>query len=172
MRWVNRKFDFSMPVGMFPVVVERLRGTPARVEEMVRSVAPEILTCRDGDRWSIQEHAGHLLDLDELHSGRLDDYRAGARVLRAADMTNRKTYDANHNARPLAEILGSFRMGRAEFVAQLDGWKDEDIARTALHPRLQQPMRVIDMAFFVAEHDHHHLALMTEYLRRIGARRP
>jgi len=38
--------------------------------------------------------------------------------------------------------------------------------RTALHPRLQQPMRVLDMAFFTAEHDDHHLARMTELSRR------
>ena len=170
MRWVNRTFEFSMAAGMFPVVVERLRGTPARMEEKLRGVAPGILTQREGERWSIQEHAGHLLDLDELHRGRLDDYLAGAIVLRPADKSNRKTYDANHNARPLKEILVSFRRERGEFVAHLECWKDEDIVRTALHPRLKQPMRVIDMAFFVAEHDDHHLALMTERLRRIGVR--
>ena len=170
-RWVDRKFEFTMPVSLFPVVVERLRGAAARMEDKVRNVPGEILTRRDGDRWSAQEHAGHLLDLDELHAGRLEDFRAGAKILRAWDVTNRKTYDANYNARPIGEIVRAFREKRGAFVRRLEDWKDEEIARTAIHPRLQQPMRVIDMAFFVAEHDDHHLAVMSELLRRFGAPR-
>jgi len=30
-------------------------------------------------------------------------------------------------------------------------------------------MRVVDMALFIAEHDDHHLARMTELARRLGA---
>jgi len=169
-RWVDRKFEFTMPVTLFPVVLERLRGAPARMEDKVRNVPAEILTRRDGDRWSAQEHAGHLLDLDELHAGRLEDFSAGAKVLRAWDVTNRKTFDADYNARPIGEIVSAFREGRGAFVKRLEEWKDEEVAQTAIHPRLQQPMRVIDMAFFVAEHDDHHLAVMSELLRRFGAR--
>jgi uncharacterized damage-inducible protein DinB len=168
-RWVERKFEFTMPVALFPVVVERVRGTPARMEDKLRGVPSEILTRRDGDRWSIQEHAGHLVDLDRLHRGRLDDFAAGAPALRAWDVTNRKTFEANYNAKPLAEILRTFREQREEFVERLGGWKDEDIVHTAIHPRLQLPMRVIDMAFFVAEHDDHHLAVMSELLLRFKA---
>src|SRR5258705_7248774 len=124
-----------MPVSLFPVVVERLRGAAARMEDKVRNVPSEILTRRDGDRWSAQEHAGHLLDLDELHAGRLEDFRAGATTLRAWDVTNRKTYDANYNGQPIGEIVGAFRVERGEFVKRLDEWKDEEIARTAIHPR-------------------------------------
>ena len=40
--------------------------------------------------------------------------------------------------------------------------------RTALHPRLGLPMRAVDHAFFVAEHDDHHLARITELLRAEG----
>jgi hypothetical protein len=32
---------------------------------------------------------------------------------------------------------------------------------TAHHPRLEQPMTVVDLCFFVAEHDDHHLAAIT-----------
>jgi uncharacterized damage-inducible protein DinB len=162
LRWTDRHFTFNLPEDLFPVVVERLRGTPARIEDKVRSLSPEILTRRDGDAWSIQEHIGHLLDLDELHAGRLDDFLAGAPVLRAADMTNRKTHEAGHNRRPIADLLANFRRERESFVGRLDAWDPGLVSLTALHPRLQQPMRVIDMAFFTAEHDDHHLARMTE----------
>lgn len=168
-RWVDRKFDFTLPEALFPVVVERLRGTPARIEDKVRSLSADFLTRRDGDAWSIQEHIGHLLDLDELHAGRLDDFLAGAEVLRPADMTNRKTWEGGHNQRPIAELLQGFRRERLAFVARLDAWDPKLVALTALHPRLQQPMRVLDMALFTAEHDDHHLARMTELARRWGS---
>lgn len=165
--WVSRIWEFSLATTMNPFVRERLRGTPARIEDKVRPLPRGLLTRRDGDRWSIQEHIGHLLDLDELHGGRLDDYLAAAPVLRAADMTNRRTWNADHNARPIEEILRAFREERARFVARLDAWPAAGWAMEARHPRLKQPMRVIDMAYFVAEHDDHHLAWMTEIARRL-----
>jgi uncharacterized damage-inducible protein DinB len=165
LRWTDRHFVFNLPEELFPVVVERLRGTPARIEDKVRDLSPTLLTRRDGHAWSIQEHIGHLLDLDELHAGRLDDFLAGAEVLRAADMTNRRTHEADHNRRPLADLLASFRRERERFVARLDAWDEGLIGLTARHPRLNQPMRVIDMAFFTAEHDDHHLARMTGLAR-------
>lgn len=171
-RWVDRKFDFRLPEALFPVVVERLRGTPSRIEDKVRSLPPEILTRRDGDAWSIQEHIGHLLDLDELHAGRLDDFLAGAETLRPADMTNRQTWEARHNERPVEELLRELRRERLAFVARLDAWDPELISLTALHPRLQQPMRVLDMALFTAEHDDHHLTRMTELARKLSSSTP
>jgi uncharacterized damage-inducible protein DinB len=165
LRWVDRHFAFNLPDELFPVVVERLRGTPARIEDKVHDLSPTVLTRREGEAWSIQEHIGHLLDLDELHDGRLDDFLAGAEVLRAADMTNRRTHEARHNERPIADLLQAFRRERERFVARLDAWDEGLISLTALHPRLQQPMRVIDMAFFTAEHDDHHLARMTELMK-------
>src|SRR4051794_12598014 len=100
LRWFDRRFAFDLPAAMFPLVVERLRGTPARIEDKVRGLSPEVLTRRDGDAWSIQEQVGHLLDLDELHTGRLDDFLAGAAVLRAADLTNRKTQEGGTTGAP------------------------------------------------------------------------
>jgi hypothetical protein len=38
------------------------------------------------------------------------------------------------------------------------------LVRTAVHPRLGAPMRLIDHALFVADHDDHHLAAITELL--------
>jgi hypothetical protein len=35
----------------------------------------------------------------------------------------------------------------------------------SVHPRLQQPMRLIDALYFVAEHDDHHIARISGLLR-------
>jgi len=163
--WFERKFDFSFPVELYPEIIERLRGTPARLEERVENIEAGRLTARDGDKWSIQENIGHLLDLDELFVARFDDYKQGSPTLRVADLKNQKTHEAQHNRRPLAEILGEFRRARLALVQQLESQPPEYFRRTALHPRLNTPMRVTDLLYFVAEHDDHHLARITE-LRR------
>jgi hypothetical protein len=169
-KWVERKFTLDMPVGWFDNVVARVRGTPARLEDLTRGLAPDVLTRRDGGRWSIQEHAGHLLDLEELDTGRLEDFESGLATLRAADMSNRKTDEAGHNERRAEDLLGEFRRARGRFVRRLETYDEEFVGRTALHPRLQVPMRVIDLAYFIAEHDDHHLASVHELVRLFGAR--
>ena len=49
-------------------------------------------------------------------------------------------------------------------LQELDPLTLEDAARTALHPRLQKQMRLVDMCYFSAEHDDHHLAMMRALL--------
>ena|SRR5215469_1560414 len=163
--WFARNFDFSFPVELYPEIIERLRGTPARIEERVKNVAADRLTARDGDKWSIQENIGHLLDLDELFAARLEDYKQGNSTLRTADLTNQKTHEAQHNLRPLEEILREFRLARLALVERLESEPPEYFRRTAVHPRLNTLMRATDLLYFAAEHDDHHLARITE-LRR------
>jgi uncharacterized damage-inducible protein DinB len=164
-RWFERKFEFDLPNSLFPNLVERVRGTPARVEERVRGVATSTLTRRVKETWSIQENVGHLLDLEPLWLTRAGELAAGAAALSAADPENRKTHQANHNALPLASLLEAFRRERGRLVAALDRADATLLERTALHPRLQSPMRLIDLALFVAEHDDHHLARIGELLK-------
>ena len=111
-KWFERKFDLSFPVELYPNVLARLRGAPARLEELVRTVPKEVLTRKPGDGWSAQENAGHLLDLEPLWLARVEDYIKGVETLTAADLTNRKTHEANHNTRNTQEILADFRKAR------------------------------------------------------------
>jgi len=111
----------------------------------------------------VQEHAGHLSDLDRiLFRPRVTAYVQGATTLPPADLTNATTEAANHNARTMAAVLADVRRERAEFIAQLESLTEDLFARTALHPRLGVPMRLVDLMLFVAEHDDHHLASITE----------
>lgn len=164
--WFKRKFSFDeLPLWMFPNIVERLRGVPARLEDLTHGISSDVLTKRDGEKWSIQEQAGHLLDLEPLGMNRLDDYETGRDQLYVADLKNRKTHEADHNANSIENILTSFRAERMEFVRRLDEYDEAFIQRTALHPRLEMKFRVLDLAFFIAEHDDHHLARISEIIR-------
>src|ERR1700687_1571947 len=92
--WFERKFEFTFPVALYPNLCVRLRGTPARLEEIVRAYPRQRLVQKLGEKWSAQEHAGHLADLEPLWMVRVDDYLAGAAELTTADLSNRKTYEA------------------------------------------------------------------------------
>lgn len=168
--WFERKFDFDFPVGLLPAILERLRGTPARLEELVSLLPSSHLTKQIGGDWSIQEHIGHLWDLEELHDRRIDDYLKRAETLQPADTKNEKTYKAKHNAKKVQQILSEFRTSRKHFVDRLEGLDDDTLAFVSLHPRLKQPMRVVDFAFFVAEHDDHHITSMREISRVLSSK--
>jgi uncharacterized damage-inducible protein DinB len=165
--WFERKFDFTFPVEQYPNLCIRLRGTPARLEEMLREVVRERLVKKPDNKWSAQEHAGHLLDLESLWMARVEDYVAGLAELTAADLSNRKTDEADHNARPLADIVGEFRRARLRLVDRVEEIQPDLFARAMLHPRLKQPMRLVDHLYFVAEHDDHHLARIWELCSKV-----
>ncbi len=89
----------------------------------------------------------------------------GRRTSTAADLSNRKTHEARHNERAMADIAADFRAARSKLVQRVAELDPAMFGRTALHPRLKTPMRLVDHLFFVAEHDDHHLAQIWNLLR-------
>ena len=167
--WFERRFSFDLPLELAPNVLERVRGTPARVAERLRDVVAPVLLLRAGEAWSVQENVGHLLLLEPLWAGRIEDALGGAERMRPADLSNAATFEANFNDGELAPLLTAFAEARAAFVARLEGLTEAEWAASARHPRLEQPMRILDLALFVAEHDDHHLVRISELLRLFGA---
>jgi uncharacterized damage-inducible protein DinB len=165
--WFERRFEFSFPVELYPNLCARLRGTPARLEETLRGQPQAILIRKTQAKWSAQEHAGHLLDLEPLWLARVGDYVTGSGELTPTDLQNRKTDEANHNVRALEKILADFRAARGRLLKRIEEIAESDtslFARTIPHPRLKTPMRLVDHLYFVAEHDDHHLARIWELL--------
>jgi uncharacterized damage-inducible protein DinB len=162
--WFERKFA---PVAkeLFPNLIERLRSTPASLEDRAASLLRERLIYRQAEKWSVQEQVGHLLDLEPLWAARLDNFVNGDELLAVADLSNRKTHEANHNAVPLERLLSDFRNQRKNFVERLEKLEDAVISREALHPRLKLPMTLPDHMYFLAEHDMHHLAQISKLLQ-------
>lgn len=158
--WLEYRWAFDFPAGMFRAVLERLRGTPARLEGLARHVPAAMLTRHEAGKWSAQQHAGHLWTLEGLWQARIGEYLRGATELTAADMGNRATTEAGYDGRPIADVLAGFRAARGETLAMLDPLTLNDAARVARHPRLDRPLRLVDMCFFTAEHDDHHLAVI------------
>ena len=166
-KWFERTFDFSSTQNTFPSLLERLSGTPIRLEEKLSRIDSGILALRIGDHWTIKEHIGHLADLEPLWQGRLQDIRDGKAEMRPGDLQNTKTHQAGHDRFPLDVQLRHFREARNLTLKLLEDFTEDLVFKSALHPRLKTPMRTIDMCLFIAEHDDHHLASITELNRQL-----
>lgn len=170
-KWFERDFNARSDQNIFPAVIERLSGTPVRLEDKMKSIPVDVLESRENGAWSIKENIGHLIDLEPLWQGRLEDIINGKTELRPTDLQNTATTLANHNAASLTELLRRFRQIRQETLTLLEKIDEETVFRSALHPRLKTPMRTMDLFLFVADHDDHHLARITE-LKKIFADNP
>src|SRR5690349_5704008 len=51
-KWTDREFQFNFPAGVYPELIERLRGTPARLAERLAVVPAGHRVQRHGGNWS------------------------------------------------------------------------------------------------------------------------
>ena len=158
--WFQRQFPPITDNGLLPGILERLAGTPARLRAMAADATPR--TPASG--WSAAKELGHLSDLEPLWLARVHDILQGRSELTVADLTNRATSESDHGRYPLPVLVDQFEPRRRELVAALRGASKADLERSARHPRLGTPMRLVDLAYFVAEHDDHHMARLRTLL--------
>ncbi len=166
--WIKRKFHFKIPPGWLPNIIERLRGTEPRLRQMTSGISDSMAGLKFLEKWCIKEHIGHLTDLETLHMGRINDFIFRQPVLRAADMTNTKTYLALHNKKAVEVLIKEFKEERENFIKHLLLLDELTSQYISLHPRLKTYMRPVDMAYFTAEHDDHHLASIRIILSHLG----
>src|SRR6478609_10169753 len=107
--WFNREFRFESNQNIFPSIIERLWGTPIRLEVRVKGINKELFDIRHENSWSIKENIGHLADLEPLWQGRLQDILSGKNELRPTDLQNTRTFEANHNSKSIEELVTDFR---------------------------------------------------------------
>jgi len=162
--WLEKKFVFDFPVSRYVELIQFLRETPTKLEALVKQLPREKLLRHEGDSWSIQENAGHFLTTEPLFQGRLDDFLNQEPVLGPANFEENLTDKAHYDSQDIRWILAEFRKLREIFIRRLEALQPEDFGRVALHPRLNQPMRLCDSMFFELEHDRHHMARIEELI--------
>ena len=163
-KWFERKFPAIADNGLLPGILERLSGTPARLRAMIADARPR--AAESG--WSAAKELGHLSDVEPLWMTRVQDILQGRPDLTPADLTNRATTEADHDRHPLSELVDRLEPGRRALVVALRGATDADLERSARHPRLGTPMRLVDLAYFVAEHDDHHMVRLRGLLSSVS----
>lgn len=83
-------------------------------------------------------------------------------------MTNQKTNEADHDELDIEYLIILSEKSRMHFIKKLEELDDPTLFFKALHPRLQIMMRPVDIAFFTAGHDDHHLASIRGILNLTG----
>lgn len=162
-KWFDRTFDFSFNETMFPTIIERLQQTPILVAAEIASFSEKQLNFKINNNWSVKENIGHLTDLEPIWQGRLEDILTNKAEFRVADLENKKTNLASHNKKDMNDLLKEFTTIRNLTIHKLNCLTEKEIYKYALHPRLKTPMRILDLFYFVAEHDDHHLTKITNF---------
>lgn len=159
--WFERSLRFGYAPELLPYFLIRLEGTPPRIRALVNNVDDRILSTRIQGKWSIKENIGHLAEVDEIANKRLDEMVAGVPVMSPAVFEPK-----NYNPWPLSELLDFFEQTRSTNLKKYDRISYTDLSKASQHPRLKVMMTPVDLAWFDAEHDDHHLVKIKEILNR------
>ena len=70
----------------------------------------------------------------------------------------------DYNPWPIEKVLEFFRSSRRSNLRAYASIAETDLAKSSIHPRLKVPMSPVDLAWFDAEHDDHHLVKINEII--------
>jgi len=159
LQWFERAFKFGLPNGMLPFYIERLEGTLPRIDRKVQGVSEEILSNRLNGKWSVKENIGHLAEVDEIANKRIDEMIAGVSPLSPAVFEPKAYHEW-----PIQKVLELFRKNREKNISRYQQLSNAELEKKGLHPRLKVMISPVDLAWFDAEHDDHHLVRISEIL--------
>ncbi len=162
--WFERQLTFGLPKNMLPFYLERLEGTAPRIEFKIKDQPDEILSWQVGGKWSIKQNIGHLSEVDTIGNRRIDEMLAGIAMLSPAVFDTRLDY----NAMPVGDVIGIFTSGRIANLLKYHKLTDAELGKASIHPRLKVPMTPVDLAWFDAEHDDHHLVTINDLLQTLS----
>ncbi|MCW8309963.1 DinB family protein [Sphingobacterium sp. InxBP1] len=156
-RWFDRQFDSNTSSEYFDEFLKRLEHFPTVLKKLLKSCPAEVSTRKMGGKWSVNENIGHLILLEDLWRIRFRDIKEGKPDMSPADLNNTATDQSSFNNMPVEELIKHLVSEREKTIAMLRKLSGEELLKTSMHPRLQQPMNIIDLMHFVAEHDLHHV---------------
>lgn len=152
LNWFDRTFIFGVPSAMLPFYLERLEGSIYRIEAKVKGVSDKVLSEKYDDKWSIKQNIGHLAEVDLVSNKRIDEMKSGAELLSPAVFEPK-----DYNPWPIEKVVDFFREARKSNLAKYKDISESDLLKASTHPRLKVKMTPVDLAFFDAEHDDHHI---------------
>lgn len=164
-KWFDRKFNFAFGPDEYASICQRLQQAPDTLSQLLHNIPEPILTHQPDGKWSVKEHTGHLSVLEPLWRTRIHDILEKKPVLTATDLDNKATSEAGFNTYTITALLEKFLEERRTTLSLLDSINVPAKKHTSMHPRLQQPMRIMDIAYFTAEHDDHHIAVIRELIK-------
>jgi hypothetical protein len=163
LEWFQRSFAFGIPPGMLPFLIDRLEGTIVRLGHKIADQPDSTLSNKLEGKWSIKQNIGHLAEVDTIALRRIDEMLRGITPMSPAVFEPKHDYDSQ----PIADVFNLFRRNRLENLKTYQSLSDADLLKVSLHPRLKVEMNAVDLAYFDAEHDDHHLVRITEILKAL-----
>ena len=160
--WFERNLKFGLPAIMLPYYLERLNGTYVRIQFKVKGVTNDILSNRLDNKWSVKQNIGHLAEVDLINNRRIDEMLAGKEMLSPAVFEPK-----DYNPWPIEEVLELFLKNRRDNIKKYESLSETDLKKSSIHPRLKVPMTPVDLAWFDAEHDDHHMVRMNEIINAL-----
>jgi hypothetical protein len=163
LEWFQRTFTFGIPSGMLPFLIDRLEGTVMRLGHKIAEQSDNTLSHKLDGKWSIKQNIGHLAEVDAIALRRIDEMIKGITPMSPAVFEPKEDY----NSQPITDVFNLFRINRLANLRRYQSLSDADLVKSSLHPRLKIEMTPVDLAFFDAEHDDHHLVRITEILKAL-----
>jgi len=157
--WFERNLEFGKPAEMLPFYLERLEGTIARIQAKVKGLDDNMLSEKFNNKWSVKQQIGHLAEVDEVANKRLDEMVAGISPMSPAVFE-----PEDYNPWPINKVLSHFIESRQKNIRKYNTLTQADLLKASLHPRLNVQMTPVDLAWFDAERDDHHLVKINEIL--------
>lgn len=160
LNWLERSFTFGLPVGMLPFYTERMHGTAVRLSEKLDNTSDTTFSTRPENKWSIKENIGHLIQLEAVGLVRTQEILNGVPTMSSAILE----LDQDYNAQRVDVLVAHFKTARIKTLEHINHLREDELLRSSIHPRFKVPMTIVDLAFFHAEHDDHHLVRMNEII--------
>jgi len=157
--WFERDLKFGYSPEMLPFFLERLFGTPLRLEQKVNGIDDKTLSKKPGGKWSVKENIGHLAEVDAIANKRIDEITSDAALMSPAVFEPK-----DYNPWPIEKVLELFKKNRLANLKKYSTLSEGQLKKLSLHPRLKVQMTPVDLAWFDAEHDDHHLVKINEIL--------
>lgn len=160
--WFERNLKFGYPKEMLPFFLERLEGSMVRIEMKVTGIDEIILSTKLNGKWSVKQNIGHLAEVDEIANKRLDEMVAGISPMSPAVFEPQ-----DYNPWPIEKVVNLFKTNRWKNLKKYQSLAEADLLKSSLHPRLKVLMTPVDLAWFDAEHDDHHIVKINEIIKKL-----
>ncbi|HEU5290964.1 MAG TPA: DinB family protein [Cyclobacteriaceae bacterium] len=161
--WFERNLKFGYPKEMLPYFLERLEGSIVRIQTKVKGVDDKVLSNKLNNKWSIKQNIGHLAEVDEIANKRLDEMVNGITPMSPAVFEPQ-----DYNPWSIERVLELFKNNRLKNLTKYKSIRESDLLKSSLHPRLKVEMTPVDLAWFDAEHDDHHLVTINGILKELN----
>lgn len=141
-----------------------LRETPIILADLVKKLDKTLLVAKPEEKWSIQEHAGHLLTIESLWIARFDDFVLGKPFLRPWNGTNADTDAGQFNLQAISQILDDFASIRNAHMNLLEKYLPKQDEMTCHHQGKGIDLTLRAHLEMMLKHDQDHLEIIRKRL--------